>query len=991
MLVDGLEIVERVVADGARRPRLVTQALELDAGRHLLAVKVLRFRGRAGVEAALLPLEGQPPPKLSAAIVGDEPGRRPQPLVASDFEAGRWLGGAPRELAAALAEEAGVVGAYAAAIAAGPHDREGALQLLTDALLAAPEAPALLVLRAQLVGGDPKLPDAIAQARAAASLDRALGRDPTHARALLRRAAILRRAGRHEAALEPLLVAESAQPGRAAIARARARVELARSHDGLALAAVREALDREPGRCASLELLFDLAQRIDAAADVERAAREGARCPGGRARLVRHLVERGALGEAELLSSRRAKLPLGRPEAALLHAEVQLARGDAAGAARTIEALEARFPLSASLPRRSAELLDRAGDVAAARAARGRVLRLEGADLATRRALLPPGTDVLSDLAIDGLALAKAHLAAGRTWDSRAAVVLDFGAVEAYPDGSAIERIHTITQLFDKRSLDEAGEVRLPPGAEPIRLRTIKRDGRVLEPETIAEKDQTSLPGLEPGDLVEVEYLQPLPSRGPIVPGWTGSAFFFRSNDVPLVESVYHARALPGAGLEVEVQNGLPRPAIEEKDGVKTTTVRVRDVPALVAEPRSPGRAEHVPWAQVGAGAEERAVALAYADGVADDADGSAELRTWAEAIEAKAGAADDVARARALYDAVIAEIPGRDAAFGRPATHVLAERRGNRLLLLAAGLSALRVPWRFAAVRGFAEDPAPHRFPDWGRYGALVLYVEPRGAEALWIDPSQRWAPFGALQPRLRGQPAWLLPRPGEPLVAADATTPATDPEVDRHASAITGVLTRDGALQVSGTERYEGHAGAGLRAARDALDEATRRPRIEAALARALKGVTLQSLTIALEGPPGTPLLVSWSATVPSFARPLGDGRLALDLGLFPASLARRFVTRGAREAPLLIADPERTTVQIALALPPGARVLSGAESATLAGPQGRFVRTAVVAGDRIELVDRLTLDRGRLAPAGYPEFAAFATSVDTVQRAELILALP
>ena len=265
------------------------------------------------------------------------------------------------------------------------------------------------------------------------------------------------------------------------------------------------------------------------------------------------------------------------------------------------------------------------------------------------------------------------------------------------------------------------------------------------------------------------------------------------------------------------------------------------------------------------------------------------------------------------------------------------------------------------------------------------------RGAEALWIDPSQRWAPFGALQPRLRGQPAWLLPRPGEPLVAADATTPATDPEVDRHASAITGVLTRDGALQVSGTERYEGHAGAGLRAALEELDEATRRPRIEAALARALKGVTLQSLTIALEGPPGTPLLVSWSATVPSFARPLGDGRLALDLGLFPASLARRFVTRGAREAPLLIADPERTTVQIALALPPGARVLSGAESATLAGPQGRFVRTAVVAGDRIELVDRLTLDRGRLAPAGYPEFAAFATSVDTVQRAELILALP
>src|SRR5204863_5244984 len=133
--------------------------------------------------------------------------------------------------------------------------------------------------------------------------------------------------------------------------------------------------------------------------------------------------------------------------------------------------------------------------------------------------------------------------------------LLDLSAVELLPDGGAVERIHTLTRVLDKRGISRFGEAHIPGDAQLLRLRTIKPDGRVLEPESIPEKESVSLPGLEAGDAVETDYLRGLAPRGPDTPGLSLGAFFFRDDETPMGETTYEVRAPDGWPLELQARN----------------------------------------------------------------------------------------------------------------------------------------------------------------------------------------------------------------------------------------------------------------------------------------------------------------------------------------------------------------------------------------------------------------------------------------------------
>src|SRR5690606_30440814 len=153
--------------------------------------------------------------------------------------------------------------------------------------------------------------------------------------------------------------------------------------------------------------------------------------------------------------------------------------------------------------------------------------------------------------------------------------------------------------------IDALGEVNVPGGAEVIRLRTIKADGRILEPEEIGGKDSISLPNLEVGDYVEIEYLESFPSRGPALPGWSAAPFYFRAENEPIHESVYVVRADRRAGLELDLHNDAPEPELVEDDAFITMVLRARRSPPLIPEPDSVPLGEILPWVQAGSGAGE--------------------------------------------------------------------------------------------------------------------------------------------------------------------------------------------------------------------------------------------------------------------------------------------------------------------------------------------------------------------------------------------------
>jgi len=971
--VDGAPVAERRPDAGFPPGALVVPRV-LSPGTHRLLVKVGRGSARAWISVAFARQDGAPSDAESAPVTaGGEarapvrPGPPPEPAYTG------------REVVADLEPEAGP--ALARLVAARDRldvDRETAKALLDEARAILPESAAIRGALGDALRDDPTLSDRIARGRAEAEYDRALSKDPADAASRAKRAELMRGGDRLDdaQALVAGLPEEAAIRPRALVLRAR----LAASR-GFAEGAERLAEEawRKGADCQAAELLYDLASRRDAVAREDAFAEALASCPGGRERLAEHRRLRGDLAGAAALLEALARSAPSRVELRLSLARVLVARGQAAAAAEELSALARVWPREARIEKRRADALELAGDPAGARAARERALALDASDLPLRRALaLEDGSEVLAAEAEDGKAVIGAWEVAGQRPETSAAIVLDAAAVEAHEGGAHTERVHQVIQVLDTRGVERWGEVTVPPGAELLVLRNLKKDGRSLEPEEAGgDKPSLSLPGLEPGDYVEYEYLRARPQRGPAIPGWTADAFFFRVADTPLWRSSYVVLA-PRGNLEVDAHH-MPAPEVKAEGGRDVLRVLRTAVPALVEEPGAPGIGEYLPFVQAGAGAGQEAVILAIADGLLERTRPSLEVRAFAARIARPPGSAPLAGEAllRAVYDRVNDAVEGQGGSWSEGASQILSRSRGSRTMLLKAVYAALGVKARLALVRTFGNDPATYRFPRPELHGYPVLRVE-WGGRTFWLDPSTRFTPFGVLPGGARGAEALVVPEPGE----GPETARTPEGGDDGHEVDLKVALGRDGDAAVEGVERYLGFDGAAAKAALERLDAAARRQLVEQSLARTFRGLALESLAVEGERQTGAPLVLRWKARVPGLAR-VADGEGSIEAPLLPVRLGARFVSRGTREIPLLVANGERLVVRAEIAVPAGAGPAPGGEREATA-PFGSYRRAERWSGNVLVREDRFELRRSRVAPEAYPDFARFAAQVDEAQAA-------
>ena len=661
---------------------------------------------------------------------------------------------------------------------------------------------------------------------------------------------------------------------------------------------------------------------------------------------------------------------------------MQAARDEVDAAARSLRRAAALAPRSADPLRRLAGLLEASGDAKGAEEARARALSLAPGDLALRRQLaLARGADVLQWADRDGLAIARdatMKVPAGAS----AVRLLDHGAVELYPDGGAVERVHSVIRVLDKKGVSRFGEAQIPAGAEVLQLRTIKRDGRTLEPESIPEKEGVTLPGLEPGDAIEIDYLHALAPRGPDLPGAAPGGFFFRDERTPMVESTYEVRAPAQPALEVDAHN-VKAPAVERNANGQRFVMSVRDISPQEPEPLEPPEAETMPWVQIGTGAGQRELIASVAD--------------WALLRARPGGATDDLARAaggrsprdkaRRIYAAVAQAVRGRSQGsdFSSPAAHVLAQGRGNRLLPLKAALASAGIGSHIVLVRGFNQDQAQYRFPRMDTYPWAVLRVDlPDGAA--WIDPTYRLAPFGELPVFLRDQDAWVVPEPGEE--PQRIRTPATVAQ-DGRDIALRFTLDANGAAAGTGRDEHMGFEAAGLKDALERFDDTQRKQAVETMLSRGLRGVELVSLAVEGESEVGGPATAVYGMRV-QLARKDGP-QLFVPASLLPQRLARRFMQRAERALPLLVESTEKQTTRAEIVLPQGFHLRSPPAPVSLRTPFGELTFRAREEHGRIVVEEAFVMPRQRVAPAQYAQFADFARRVDDAEGQELLLAGP
>jgi cellulose synthase operon protein C len=986
--LDGAVVISRVPYP-IESPRAQTAAVRLPPGRHQVLVRWSRAEGTrfrltlTRADGDLSDLASAAPKELAGARAAAvcELG---QPCVAPPA----WRDRADlRATSSATLENdpADALAAWLLARAVMGDDRALSRSAVDrSVLLCASGAPAL-ALRAQQLLHDPEVPDRIGRARALADLLEAARKDPLLLRARLTAAALERDSERFDDAQQDLDRAEAElrelkAPPSLRLLAARARLFDARGNSVAARARAEEALRAAPGRCDTLQLLLDLSRRDGSLSD-QRAYAEGlVGCADGLGAAAQAARSRGDLARAEQLLEAAAALRPAQPSRLEQLADLQSARKENRAAVATLRAASALVPRSPEPLRRLAGALELLGESKAAADARRAALRLAPGDLQLRQQIaLDEGVRLLSWSDRDGGALAKASKVAPP--GASAVRLLDSGAAQMFADGGGVERVHTVARVFDKKGIAKFGEAQIPSDAHVLHLRTLKADGRVLEPESIPEKEGISLPGLEPGDAVEIDYLRGISPRGPDMPGYSLGAFYFRDDETPMSESTYEVRA--PAPPEIDAHNlKLPQDALRTEGDSYRFRHSERDVKPLQAEPHQVAESEVMPWVQLGTGAGQTDLMRSLADWALMRArPGSMTLELAKRSLGASV---EDTARK--IHANVVEAVRGRsnDSDFQTSASHVLAHGRGNRLLVLKAALASAQIPSHIVFARTFVADQAPHRFPRGDLYGYAVLRIDLPGDTA-WVDVSYRLAPFNQLPAFLRGQDAWVVPEPGEEpeYIRLPQTLPG---QRDGRTLQMELTLDPEGVASGTGRDEHQGFEAATLKDALERLDGEQRKQAVESTLGRGLRGVTLESLATERESDVGGQATLVYGFRA-QLARPDG-AQLFVPGSLVPSRLARRWLQTAERQVPLLVDSPEVLSERVRIALPPGKSLRNAPKPVSIATPFGAYTFRAREESGKLVIEESLSVPQQRVPPERYAAFAAFAREVDDAQSQELLV---
>jgi len=250
-------------------------------------------------------------------------------------------------------------------------------------------------------------------------------------------------------------------------------------------------------------------------------------------------------------------------------------------------------------------------------------------------------------------------------------------------------------------------------------------------------------------------------------------------------------------------------------------------------------------------------------------------------------------------------------------------------------------------------------------------------------LSPGIRFAPFGQLAPQAQGQDAVVLPEIGEKL--RRFTTPG-DRESDGKRVQLSLSLAADGTLSGKGEEVYQGLESAFLKGGLEKMTKEQRKQAIESAVARTFENGTLSDFSIEEKEESGTPVVVRFSFSAPGFARADGN-RLVISRGIYPSSLARRFLHQFERKTPLLVGAPEKLDLTMELSLPAGTTLVGAPQTARAQTPFGRYERTETAALGRFAVHETVSLGMARIPPEQYHAFGEFLIAADQAETRELV----
>ena len=689
--------------------------------------------------------------------------------------------------------------------------------------------------------------------------------------------------------------------------------------------------------------------------------------------LARHDYD-AALAELKRLGARRPD----RRDIAERVANLLVRAGKTTDPIPTLERLLRRQPRDAAARLSLADAQLAAGDRSALRTALAAAIQSGAPEGDLRGAIeLVEGMTELEPYRIDGRKVMAEYDKDPQPLDGTAARVLDYSALWIHPDGSARMLEHELVRVQSQEAIGKLAEQRIPANALVLRMRVIKKDGTILEPERVEGKPTVTMPHLEVGDYIETENVTAQEGDGEGGKRYLGPHWFFREADIAYWRSEFVIISPKERELQLETTGAVPPAKVSEVGPLAVRKWRVDRSPAAPVEPSSVPVQEFLPSVRVGWGLTEEGQLARMLDATYDDLPHDPRITRIANRIVGDAAANDVRERARRLYRWVLANVEDGREADGR---RVIIGKSGNRAAAFLYLARAIGLPLELGVVRDRLRPRDEGVISRALSFTSLALRLDLGQAGPMWMTVGDRYAPFGFLPAELRGQPAVRM------TSALPRETTGASGSFDGIVYEGTAELRADGSAMIELDQKFVGRLASGVRGSVEQLPEEQLKGVVESRLlARALPGARLVSLTVLDKDDLDKPLTLRMKVEVSDFARRRGDA-----LALKPPLTMKIGGIAGleARQTPLLLPEATHTEVHLAIKLPKGASVTSPLAPRELKDGD-RFVRVTDGEAGGVLKIDRIIdMPAGRVQVDEYAAFRTFVLGVDEATSREILI---
>jgi tetratricopeptide (TPR) repeat protein len=603
-----------------------------------------------------------------------------------------------------------------------------------------------------------------------------------------------------------------------------------------------------------------------------------------------------------------------------------------------------------------------------------------------RSLFLLKGRHVFDPFILDGLKCIENAPPEDAYADSSSYMLLDQLLVRINRDGSGEFRVHQIARVRDKEGIEVEGEVNIPAGAEIFALRTVKKDGTILEPETIPGKETVSMPGLQEGDFVEVDYSMHQSNLDEIPGGYNNDMVFaFQTPNRPLHYSELVVYKPSGMHLNLFEKNFTgPRPEVRKIEGYEVRRWVVRRSPAAVSEPNMGAGLESLPYIRVSYNVSWEDVSQYFENRIVEKLRPNRELQETVRRLsEGKATDADKVKSFLEFLSSAVARTES-DLYEGR-ATEILASGTGSRLVLFLAMLKEAGIPFTVLQTRPFPARDTALESPNVNTFPIPLVSVALREGGTAWVDPSLDYPIYNYFSGTLHGSDAIAVYPHRRDLFV---NLPPSTEEEERMETDVTIDVGKDRSVAAGLRVLFPGASADAFRAAFSSARPEEKDLFFQTLAGHYFPGASdINGESANLEDT-GKPFEIRIQCRAADYLGPSGEVPFKR-VGMVPLKLTTSYATLPERKFPLFLWPLLSSVTDVTIRLPEGLAFGTLPAGKRLEGEFGRYVLEVSENPSRSEIRLRRTavVPSRKIEPSLYPSFRVFCDSIAEAENQSII----